>query len=341
MELLTRSASTCPSTRSGRGRTRLVLRSTFLSKAHAHGYPNSCESARVSNWENGFAVVFERIRAGAPYIWTKAASGIVSFSGVRLEVLGDYLGNDGLKVKDFPEMTIKGVTVSFDEIPTLVNVRKPLSKNGKQFFTFLCDEGYDYLKQCLEWRLRRKEKLTAESPIMTPSHEHLAGAYIRTTNISDFIRKVMRNAGFKWRPYVLRRYFDTRLMMAESDGLISETIVPSGWDTTETKAASKCLVTSRKDSTNQDTMIERFNRQFLTIVGYSEKEISQFGALSGPSDQNVQDFIQKKPMRALGLNGNGRQKIVPLADVRNWITDGWEYVSRLSTEEAIIKLPGS
>ena len=260
---------------------------------------------------------------------------------MRLEVLGDYLGNDGLKVKDFPEMTIKGVTVSFDEIPTLVNVRKPLSKNGKQFFTFLCDEGHEYLKQCLEWRLRRKEKLTAESPIMTPSHEHLAGAYIRTINISDFIRKVMRNAGFKWRPYVLRRYFDTRLMMAESDGLISETIVPSGWDTTETKAASKCLVTSRKDSTNQDTMIERFNRQFLTIVGYSEKEISQFGALSGPSDQNVQDFIQKKPMRALGLNGNGRQKIVPLADVRNWITDGWEYVSRLSTEETIIKLPGS
>jgi len=86
---------------------------------------------------------------------------------VRLEVLGDYLGNDGLKVKDFPEMTIKGVTVSFDEIPTLVNVRKPLSRNGKQFFTFLCDEGHEYLKQCLEWRLRRKEKLTAESPIMT------------------------------------------------------------------------------------------------------------------------------------------------------------------------------
>lgn len=34
------------------------------------------------------------------------------------------------------------------------------------------------------------------------------------------MRKSIRASGFKWRPYVLRRYFDTRLMLAESDGLI-------------------------------------------------------------------------------------------------------------------------
>ena len=64
--------------------------------------------------------------------------------------------------------------------------------------------------------------------------------------------------------------------------------------------------------------MERFNLQFLTIAGYSEKEISRFGDLLKLSDQNVQDLIQKKSMRAHGLNGNSRQKIVPLADVRNW-----------------------
>ena len=295
----------------------------------------------------------------------KAASGIISFSGVRLEVLGDYLGNDGLKVKDFPEMTIKGDTVSFHETPTLLNVRKTLSKNGKQFFTFLCDEGCDYLKQYLEWRLRRMEKLNPESPIMTPSHEHLAGAHIRTTNISDFIRKAIRDAGFRWRPYVLRRYFETRLMIAESDGLIIRDYrtfwMGHNGDIEQTytlnkglsrdildkmresysKAASKCLVTARRDSTNQDTMIERFNRQFLTMAGYSGKEIGQFGDLSKLSDQDMQDLIQKKSLRTLGLNGNGKQKVVPFAEVRSWIVEGWEYVSKLPTEEAIIRLPSS
>jgi hypothetical protein len=105
------------------------------------------------------------------------------------------------------------------------------------------------------------------------------------------------------------------------------------------KAASKCLITSRRDSTNQDTMIERFNRQFLTMAGYSEKEIKQLGDLSKLSAENVQDLIQKKSMRALGLNGNGKQKVVPLNDVKSWVIEGWEYVSTLPTNEAIVRLP--
>jgi hypothetical protein len=293
----------------------------------------------------------------------KTASSLISFSGVRLEVLGDYLGNDGLKIKDLPEMAIKADTVNFRETPTIVTVRSALSKTGKQFLTFLCDEGCDYLKQYLEWRLRRKEKLSIESPIITPSHIHLAGQHIRTTNISDFIRKGIRDAGFTWRPYVLRRYFDTRLMMAESDGLIIRDYrtfwMGHNGDIEHTytlnkglsndllekmrqsysKAALKFLVTTRKDATNQNMMIETFNQRFLTMAGYSEKEINQFGDLSRLSAQDMQDLIQKKSMKSLGLNGNTTQKEVPLADVKNWIVEGWEFVSELPSHEAVVRLP--
>ncbi|NIM44298.1 MAG: site-specific integrase, partial [Nitrososphaeria archaeon] len=34
------------------------------------------------------------------------------------------------------------------------------------------------------------------------------------------IRVAIRKAGFPWRPYVLRSYFDTQLMLAESKGLV-------------------------------------------------------------------------------------------------------------------------
>jgi hypothetical protein len=36
----------------------------------------------------------------------------------------------------------------------------------------------------------------------------------------DTIRRPIRRAGFEWRPYILRRYFDTRLMIIEMDGVI-------------------------------------------------------------------------------------------------------------------------
>jgi hypothetical protein len=52
---------------------------------------------------------------------TKTACSLVAFSGVRLEVLGDYLGDDGLEVRDFPEMKMKGDIVDFGEIPARID----------------------------------------------------------------------------------------------------------------------------------------------------------------------------------------------------------------------------
>jgi integrase len=80
-------------------------------------------------------------------------------------------------------------------------------------------------------------------------------------------------------------------------------------------------------------------QQFLTMVGYSEEEIGQFGDLSSKTPEEIQDLIQKKSMQALGLNGNSKQKIVPMNELKQWVTQGWEYVSSLPTNEAIIKLP--
>ncbi len=297
---------------------------------------------------------------------TKVACSIVAFSGARLEVLGTYLGDDGLKVRDFPEMIMKRKKVEFDKIPSMVVVRKGLSKTGAQYFSFLPREGCDYLKQYLEWRMREGEELGPDSPILTPSlfHKRLIGNHIRTTNISDLMRKSIRTAGFQWRPYVLRRYFDTRLMIAETDGMIirdwrvfwmghvgdieavytvnkglSKDIIEKMRES-YSKAAEKHLTTSRREEEmTKSTVIETFNRQFLSMAGFSEAEISKLGDLSQLAPQQIQDLIQRKSMHALGLNGNGKQKIVPLSEVRTWVIEGWEYVSTLPTNEAVVRLP--
>jgi site-specific recombinase XerC len=293
----------------------------------------------------------------------RAASAIIAFSGTRLEILGDYLGTDGLKLKDI-EASIKSNSVEFGNTPMMITVRKNLSKTGNQFFTFLCEEGCNYLKQYLEWRLRRGEQLAPNSPLITPTQKRLAGEHIRTINIGDLIRKPIREAGFQWRPYVLRRYFDTRLMMAEADGLTIKDwrvfwmghhgdmeatyTVNKGLprDVVEkmrgsyAKAAEKYLNTARKEK-GPDEMLARMNRQFLTLIGYKPEEVDAMGSLSEKTEEEMQQLIKQKQMAALGLNGNGRQKIVPAAEVRQWITQGWEYVKDLNGSEAIIRLPDS
>ncbi len=291
----------------------------------------------------------------------KTACSLVAFAGVRLEVLGNYYGDDGLKLKDFPEVKLKRDEVGFDQYPTKLIVRKSLSKTGNQYFTFLPEEGVEYLRQYLKWRMLRGEKITPESPIITPFQPRLAGQHIRTTNISDLMRKAIRDSGFDWRPYVLRRYFDTRLMLAESDGLIirdyrtywmgrkgdiefvytvskavSEDVVEkmrSGYN----KAADKYLVTSRRDSVTKEDMVGEFNRQFLRMSGYTDAEIDKMDPREISTEQ-MQELIRRKAMSMLGL-GTNSQKIVPLFQLRDFIVQGWEFVRELPNNEAIIRLP--
>jgi hypothetical protein len=48
----------------------------------------------------------------------------------------DYEGLDGLRIKDLPELEIKGDKVNFKNIPTIIVIRPELSKIRKQYFTF-------------------------------------------------------------------------------------------------------------------------------------------------------------------------------------------------------------
>src|SRR2546426_1994933 len=293
----------------------------------------------------------------------KTACAIVAFSGTRIEVMGDYLGDDGLKIRDFPEMKLGTSDVTFDIVPTIINVRRGLSKSGNQYFTFLCEEGCEYLRRLLVWRIMRGEKLTKESPIISPYQLSISDKHIRTNNVGDIIRKPIRLAGFDWRPYVLRRYFDTRMMMAETDGLIirdyrqfwmghvgdieavytlrkglSKDVVEKMRES-YAKATDKYLVTGRRETLTKEQVLETMNAQFLRLAGYTDEEISKM-SLDNVSPAQLQDLVRRKSMEILGVGVNN-QKIVPLFEIRNYILQGWEYVRELPNNEAIIKLPNS
>ncbi len=148
----------------------------------------------------------------------RVACALIAHSGLRTEVLGNYRGDDGLRISDLPEIKIENDVVNFGKSPTQILVRKELSKAGHQYFTFLSEEGVGHLKDYLEERLRDGEKLGPSSAVITPKQK--MKPFIRTGNIGDAIREAIRTAGFRWRPYVLRSYFDTQLMLAESKGLV-------------------------------------------------------------------------------------------------------------------------
>lgn len=157
-------------------------------------------------------------RASPPRV--RVAEALVALADLRLQTIGNHDGSDGLMLKDLPELRIEGKKVAFETIPTIVVVRAVLSKARHKYFTFLPSEGCTYVEEYLEERLRDGEELSAKSPLI--GHERPGRKpFMETVKIADLIRDCMRSAGVCKRPYVLRAYAETQLIIAESKGKIS------------------------------------------------------------------------------------------------------------------------
>lgn len=121
----------------------------------------------------------------------KVLVSLSAFAGLRPGVLGDFLGNDGLKVKDISDMILADNKVEFQNIPAEIIVRKNLSKACHQYSSLIPEQACRYIKQYLEHRIRSGERLTPESPVITAqgANKWKFGHHIRTINIGDTIRK--------------------------------------------------------------------------------------------------------------------------------------------------------
>lgn len=288
----------------------------------------------------------------------RSACVLLAHSGLRIETLGNYDGMDGLRVKDLPEMRIEKGEVVFEKVPTMVVARKELSKAGHQYFTFLGEEGCEYLKDYLESRLKEGEKLTPDSPVLTP--KVAPKPFIRSTNIGDMIRAAIRKAGFKWRPYVLRAYFDTQLMLAESKGLVLRDYrqfwmghkgdIENRYTTNKCrlpenvledmreayKRSQEYLQTTKTEELSEEKLGQIFKRQALLLVGFKPEEVEKMD-LSSISFEEIHEIMRKR-LLAMNTNDCVKQKAVLINELNKYLEEGWEYVATLPNKRVIIKM---
>jgi site-specific recombinase XerC len=165
----------------------------------------------------------------------RVAIAVMSFSGVRPEVLGNYEGSDGLTLGDLEDFDMK--ELKFTRSPSRIIVRSRLSKARHQYFTFIGGEGQKYIEEYLLSRKNEEEELSSGSPLLQidlrgqfmkveMNGERLklrksGHAFLRTMLVTRDIREAIRSAGLNMRPYVLRAYFITQLDIAENKRLIS------------------------------------------------------------------------------------------------------------------------
>jgi hypothetical protein len=156
-----------------------------------------------------------------------AIMALMAKAGLRPEVLGNHNGTDGLMIKDLPDLAIVQGLATFTRTQPRIVVRKTISKARHEYFTFITDLGTKRLLAYLNERILAGESMGPDTPVIAPKTKYTLSKemknkrkFVITRRIENDVRKTMRPR-FKWRPYVLRAYFDTQLLIAESRGKIA------------------------------------------------------------------------------------------------------------------------
>lgn len=295
---------------------------------------------------------------------------IVDVADLRMKCLVLFLCSSGARIGSVPYLRWRDVTeVEMDgqKFGTLVIYRG----EPEEYVTFITPECYRYLLQYKEFREKVGEEITPASfvfttqpnarsfdqnkvkPASVKTLKNLLGELLDHLGMRSVIseREGYKNYEFK-QAHGFRKFFKTRLEVAGVKPLATETLMGHNTGVSKSyykptveelaseyiKAIGELTIIREKETVTRDVMLATFNKQYLEMAGYTEEEMAGFGDLSQLSAKQVQDFVKQKQMQSLGLNGN-HQKIVPLGEVENWVVQGWDFVTPLPDDKAIIRLP--
>ena len=293
---------------------------------------------------------------------------LMAFSGLRIETLGNYNGTDGLRLGDFVEAEIKEDGMEFTKLPTMLIVRKNLSKARHQYFTFVPEQTITYIKDYLAERVKQGEKLSKDTPLLGFDSRGLKkNDFLRTTLVARDIKEAILKAGFNWRPYVLRAYCDTNMIIAESKGKISHPylqflmghkgdiearystnkgILPPDMIEDMRKAYKACepfLTTLTKPleeaSVVKEAKIEALKSIAKSLLGIDliEIKIAKEKELGKELSKDEELELYENELKKLREGKHNPQRIIYENELEKYLAEGWQFVSILPSQKILIR----
>jgi len=235
---------------------------------------------------------------------TRLIVSLMAFSGLRPMAIGNFKGEDGIRLGDLPELDVE--ELRFEKVPAQIVVRRELSKAKHQYVTFAGPQTCGYIIAHLRARKMKGRELDEDSPLVATRDEK----HLKTAQISAEIAEAMRLAGLDYRPYLLRHYFDTQLLLAEAAGLITEDYrvfwMGHRGDVEHVYTTNKYRLPPQ--------LLEDMREKFSAAVKFLETE---------------REWKESKP----------KQKVVTTDELSHYLERGWEYVATLPDGRVVVKNP--
>ncbi|MCP8311854.1 MAG: hypothetical protein L6M37_02740 [Candidatus Methylarchaceae archaeon HK02M1] len=184
-----------------------------------------------------------------------------------------------LKIGDVIDLDVEELEMG--KTPALIHVPAGANKGRRnRYFTFLIDEGCEYLVAYLKSRRAKGEVLTEDSPLIANERRKKGNRPydIRPLRLSNLIRPETHRI-LKARPYVLRSYFGWSLLNAK---------VQSNWQSffMGHKGNIEATYTTRKHL--PQNLIEQMREIFRPVEEY----LTTMPKRMSMEDQRKRDFLR-------------------------------------------------
>jgi len=293
---------------------------------------------------------------------------LMAFSGLRPESIGNYDGSDGLKLGDLVEAEIRPDGIKFTRVPSMLVVRKSLSKARHQYFTFVPQQTITYIQEYLEERVKQGEELSRDSPLLGFDPRGVKkNRFLRTTLVTRDIREAILRAGFKWRPYVLRAYCDTNMIIAESKGKISHPylqfimghkgdiearystnkgVLPPEMIEDMRKCYKECepfLSTAtqplEQSSIIKEAKIEALKSMAKSLLGIDllDVKVAKERQIGRELSKDEELELYERELKKLREGKHNPQRIIHEKELEKYLAEGWQFVSVLPSRKILIK----
>lgn len=307
---------------------------------------------------------------------------LMAHTGIRPGVIGNYGAEGGLTLADLPELKLNDL--SFPESPFVIRVPATLSKTRVAYVTFGSAQLESALLAYLGERRRGGEKLGPTSPVVavgkTRGVAHLLrqGAkfdkgFLTTAGVVGELRDALQSClpeGVSWRPYVLRSYCSTRLLMAEGAGKITRDLRESilghdlgvsgrytlgkAWGPDMLKDARRSFkraepfLNTVQVATGEDVFIE-MRKGLLLGLGYTLDDLKPLD-LAEMDDRKFQELVTTKRSELFGgavatpqalAPARRVQKVIDESEVDPYLEQGWTVATTLGGGKRVVLNPPS
>jgi hypothetical protein len=191
--------------------------------------------------------------------------------------------------------------------------------------------------------------------------------FVMTKKITHFIRQCMRKAGVYKRPYVLRAYFDTNMIIAESKGKISHPylqflmghkgdiearystnkgVLPPDMIEDMRKCYKGCepFLSTIAQPLEQSSMIKEAKIEALKSIAKSllgidllEVKVAKEKELGRELSKEEELELFENELKKLREGRHNPQRIVMEDELEKYLTDGWRFVAVLPSQRILIR----